>query len=129
MEKALLVGVGGFVGSVGRYALAGGVQRLFPLALFPYGTLVVNLFGCFLIGLLGAGSEVRNLFGPEARTLLFIGLLGGFTTFSTFAYETLALGRDGESLRAAANVALHVAGCLAAAWAGDALGRAAWGAA
>ena len=91
--------------------------------------MTVNLLGCFAIGLLGAGVDVRNLFSPDVRALVFIGLLGGFTTFSTFAYETLALGRDGESLRAGANVLLHLTGCLLAAWLGAAAGRGLWGAA
>lgn len=127
MEKAFLVGLGGFLGSIGRYAASGGVQRLWPTAGFPFGTLAVNLVGCFLIGILGAGADVRNLFNPDARALLLIGLLGGFTTFSTFAYETLALSRDGESFKLAINVLLHVAGCLAAVWIGYALGRDIWG--
>lgn len=127
MTKLLLVGAGGFLGSVARYALSGGVQRILPGAGFPYGTLAVNLLGCLLIGLLGAGADLRNLFAPETRALLFLGVLGAFTTFSTFAYETLALGRDGESLKVLLNVLLHLAGCLAAAWGGVALGRLVWG--
>lgn len=127
MEKAFLVGVGGFLGSIGRYALSGGVQRIWPTAGFPYGTLTVNLIGCYLIGMLGAGADVRNLFSPEARVLVFIGFLGGFTTFSTFAYETLALGRDAESLKVAVNIVIHVTGCLLGVWAGYAVGRSMWG--
>lgn len=128
MERAFLVGIGGFVGSMSRYALSGWVHRLWPGAVFPGGTLSVNAIGCLLIGFLGAGADLRNLFSPEARALLFIGLLGGFTTFSSFAYETLALGRDGETIRAALNVFLNVAGCLLAAWVGSALGRGLWSA-
>lgn len=127
MEKAFLVGVGGFLGSIGRYAVSGGVQRLWPTAGFPYGTLTVNLVGCYLIGFLGAGADVRNLFSPDARALLLMGFLGGFTTFSTFAYETLALSRDGQSLKLGVNVLVHLAGCLVAVWTGYAVGRGLWG--
>jgi len=128
MRTAFLVGIGGFVGSMSRYAISGWVHRLWPSAVFPGGTLSVNVIGCLLIGFLGAGADLRNLFGPEARALLFIGLLGGFTTFSTFAHETLALGRDGESVRAALNVLLNVAGSLIAIWIGSAVGRGLWSA-
>ena len=127
MDKALIVGFGGFLGSVGRYAVTGGVYRLVPAAGFPWGTLVVNVCGCALIGVLGALADVRNVFTPEGRSFLFIGVLGGFTTFSTFAYETLALARDGESLRAGANALVQLIGCLVAVWLGDTLVRVAGG--
>jgi CrcB protein len=96
---------------------------MFPRADFPYGTLYVNLLGCGAIGVLGALADVRNVLSPEARAFLLIGVLGGFTTFSSFAYETLALARDGESLKATANALLHVTGCLVAAWVGDSIIR------
>jgi CrcB protein len=123
MEKVLLVGAGGFAGSIGRYLLAGGVQRLSPAATFPHGTLVVNVLGCLAIGFLGGMAEARNLFGPEVRLLIFIGVLGGFTTFSTFAWETLAMLRGGQLARALANASLHLLGCMLAVWLGDALAR------
>jgi CrcB protein len=123
MEKILLVGAGGFAGSIGRYLLAGGVQRLTPAGTFPHGTLAVNVLGCLAIGFLGALAETRGVLGPEARLLLFIGVLGGFTTFSTFAFETLAMLRGGQLPRALANTSLHLLGCMVAVWLGDALGR------
>ena len=123
MEKVLLVGAGGFVGSVARYLMSGGAHRLMPAAEFPVGTLSVNLLGCFLIGLIAGVAESRSLFSPELRTLLLIGVLGGFTTFSTFAYETLALASDGEMVKAAGNVILQVVGCLIAAGAGMMVAR------
>lgn len=127
MEKALLVGLGGLIGSIGRYAVSGGVHRFLAATGFPYGTLAVNVLGCLGIGLLGGLGDVRGVFSPETRAFLFLGLVGGFTTFSTFAYETLAFARDGESLKVAVNVLLQVLGCLVAVWFGDALARAIWG--
>ena len=114
--NALLVGSGGFAGAILRYALGGVVHRQLPLATFPYGTLCVNLLGCILIGALAGLADSRQLFPPELRTFAFIGLLGGFTTFSTFGFETMALARDGEYLRAASNVGLHVFFGLALCW-------------
>ena len=116
-----LVGTGGFVGALLRYGLTGLVHRQLPLTTFPVGTLAVNLLGCFLIGGIGGIAESRQLFGPELRTFALIGLLGGFTTFSTFGYEALALIRDQEHLRATAYVGLHVLLGLALVWLGYAL--------
>ena len=88
---------------------------------FPFGTLAVNLLGCLLIGL-GAGlADARQAFTPEARLFVFVGLLGGFTTFSSFGYETIALLRDHELLRAGLNVGLNVFAGLALVWLGYAL--------
>lgn len=126
MEKALLVGLGGFAGAIGRYALSGGVHRLLPAAHFPWGTLAVNILGCLFMGALGAAADVRGLLSPETRALLMIGTLGGFTTFSTFAYETLTLARDGQSIGVLGNVILHLIFCLLAVWIGDAIGRGLW---
>lgn len=116
LANAALVGCGGFVGALLRYEVSGLVQRQLPLATFPFGTLAVNLLGCLLIGAVVGLSESRQFFGPEVRTFLLIGLLGGFTTFSTFGYETFALLRDGENLRAATNVGVHVLLGPAAVW-------------
>ena len=116
--NALLVGSGGFAGSILRYALAGVVQRHFPLATFPYGTLFVNLMGCLLIGVFAGLADSRQLFAPELRVFALIGVLGGFTTFSTFGYETFAMLRDGEQLRAALNVGLQVVLGLSLVWLG-----------
>src|SRR5574337_44349 len=116
LGSVLLVGTGGFIGTVGRYLLGGWIHRLVPMASFPVGTLCVNLSGCFLIGLLGGLSESRQVFWPELRTFIFIGILGGFTTFSSFAYETLALARDAEFVRALANIVGQLIGGRAAVW-------------
>ncbi len=84
----------------------------------------MNLVGCLAIGAVFGLVETRQLFGPELRTFLLIGVLGGFTTYSTFGWESFALARDGETLRAAANVLAHVVFGLAAVWAGYALASA-----
>jgi len=119
--NAMVVGSGGFLGALSRYGLSGLVHRHMPLTTFPYGTLVVNLLGCLLIGLLAGLGEARQVFGPEVRLFALIGLLGGFTTFSTFGYETFAMIRDSEYVRAAANVGVHVGLGLALVWFGYAL--------
>lgn len=124
VRHLLWVGSGGFAGAIGRYLLSGWVHRLLPAAQFPWGTLAVNVAGCLLIGLLAGLADVRQLFSPEARLFLLIGCLGGFTTFSTFGYETLALAREAETLKALANIALHLGAGLAAVWLGAALARA-----
>lgn len=126
MTQLLLVGLGGFVGAVTRYLVSGFVHRLLPLSHLPWGTLVVNATGCLAIGALGALAEARGLFAGPTRLLVFIGVLGGFTTYSGFAFETLALTRDGETGPALANVALHLVLCLGAVAAGDAGARALW---
>ena len=118
LRPILLAGLGGFIGSAGRYLIGGWVHRLVPLTTFPIGTLFVNASGCFLIGLLGGLIEVRQIFGPDLRVFLLIGVLGGFTTFSSFAYETLALTRDAEFARALLNIAAQMILGLGAAWLG-----------
>ena len=123
MLKVLLVGLGGFIGSISRYLVGGLVHRLFPFTGFPYGTLVVNVLGCLLIGFVVGLVEFRQLFRPEIRLFLLIGVLGGFTTFSTFSYETFALTRDGEIVRAGMNVLLQIVVCFGAVWFGNVLSR------
>ncbi len=114
--QAFLVGLGGFLGALCRYALSGAVHRGVPQSTFPIGTLVVNLLGCLLIGYLAGLAESRQLFTPELRLFAFIGLLGGFTTFSTFGFETIALARDASYVQAAVNVGLHVVLGLTLVW-------------
>lgn len=123
LRAVLLVGCGGFVGSASRYLLSGWVHRLAPYSTFPWGTLVVNVAGCFLIGIFSALADSRQLWSPEMRVFAMIGVLGGFTTFSSFAYETAALARDPDLWRALANVGLQVVLGLLAAWLGYALAR------
>ena len=107
MAKWFNLAIGSMVGGYARYLLAGFVHQIFGAA-FPYGTLMVNLIGCFLIGLLAALAEEKFLLGPDARILLMVGFCGAFTTFSTFIYETAHLVSAGETWRALANVLLSV---------------------
>jgi len=125
--KLLLAGLGGFIGSVLRYSVSGLVQNLSHTVDFPYGTLAVNFLGCLAIGFLSQLAETRGLFTAEIRTLVFIGVLGGFTTFSAFSNETMNLWRDGQSFLAAMNVAAHLALCLGAVWGSRALAYELWG--
>ena len=104
MSKYMPLAVGTLAGGFCRYWLAGAVYEVFG-SRFPHGTLVVNLSGCFAIGLLNALAEAKMLLGPEARILLMTGFCGAFTTFSTFMLETSNLLKDGELIRASANVA------------------------
>lgn len=94
MTKLLLIAAGGAVGAVLRYVVSGLTYRLFDET-FPWGTLAVNLLGSFVIGLVWAVSE-RVVLSPKLTTFLFIGVLGAFTTFSTYSLESFHLLRDGE---------------------------------
>jgi fluoride exporter len=120
--RTLFVAAGGLVGSVARYWLAGWVQTAND-SMFPLGTLAVNTAGSFILGLVMALSLERGMIGPEARLLFGAGLCGGFTTMSTFSYETLAMLQTGGATAALANVALTMALCLIAVWAGMLAGR------
>lgn len=95
IKNILLVGLGGGVGSIGRYLLQKWIYSLYPHP-FPWGTFLVNVSGCFLIGLLYAIAEKSSLLNLELRLLLTVGLCGGFTTFSTFAFENVILLRSGD---------------------------------
>lgn len=119
--NAALVGSGGFIGAVFRYAMSGVVQRHAGLSTFPFGTLAVNMLGCFLIGAAVGLADSRQLFGPEFRLFALIGLLGGFTTYSTFGYESFALMRDADYLKMLANVIVHVVLGLVLVWVGYAM--------
>ncbi|HZW59624.1 MAG TPA: fluoride efflux transporter CrcB [Woeseiaceae bacterium] len=116
--NAAMVGTGGFLGALFRYGLSGLVHRQVPLSTFPWGTLTVNLAGCLCIGAVAGLAESRQLFGPELRLLLMIGILGGFTTFSTFGFETFTMLRDSEYLGALGNVGANVILGLVLVWAG-----------
>ena len=125
MRELLLVGTGGFLGSVARYYLGGLVTQATAVSRFPYGTLAVNITGCLLIGLLGGLAEQTSAFSPHTRILIFTGLLGGFTTFSAFGYETMFLAREHAWSWAALNVGAQVILGLAAVWTGHAVAQAA----
>ena len=122
MTKLLLIGAGGCLGALARYGVMRLVHRWFQGAL-PLGTLTVNVLGCLTIGGMMHLVEDRQMIGPNARLFLMIGLLGAFTTFSTFGYETLALTRGGSLRLALMNVGLHVVVGLTAVWLGHTLLR------
>lgn len=105
-----------------RYATSLGVYSLLGRG-FPYGTLFVNVSGSLLMGLLSIMMIERFNIGPEWRAGILVGLLGSFTTFSTFSIETLNLLEQGDMLRAFSNIVLSVIVCLAAVWLGIILGR------
>jgi CrcB protein len=114
----LFVGIGGALGSIARYLVSTWVQTTAKNINFPFGTLTVNLVGCFVIGFLAQLAEERGVFTSESRAFVFIGILGGFTTFSSFGNETLNLARGGEMWNALANVGLNVVVGLFAVWLG-----------
>ena len=114
----ILVAFGGALGSVMRYLLGTWTQSASKSIDFPYGPLTVNLLGCFLIRLLADFAEVHGAFTPESRALVFIGILGGFTTFSSFGNDTINLLRDGETVNALANIGANVILGLALVWLG-----------
>jgi len=103
MLRILVVGLAGLAGTLCRYWLSGAVARRYGEA-FPFGTLAVNLLGCFAAGLLFHLMQERQAFGETARAAVFVGLLGGFTTFSSYGLQTFALLREGRVGFAALNV-------------------------
>jgi CrcB protein len=108
MYKLLLIGFGGLIGTLLRYSFSGIVQYWSKSISFPYGTLSVNILGCFIIGALSQLVESRGVLSPEIRSFVFIGILGAFTTYSTFGNETVNLMKDGENLLSLANIGLHL---------------------
>lgn len=114
MQQLLFVGAGGFVGAILRYLVSGFVQNLSKSAAFPFGTMAVNVAGCLFIGMLSQLIDSQAGITAEMRLLLMVGLLGSFTTYSTFGNETLTLIKDQQLLLAFANVGLHLLFGLAA---------------
>ncbi len=126
MTNILLIGTGGFIGSVLRYMVSGYVQQATKSIGFPYGTLAVNIIGCFIIGFLAQLVESHGVFTSESRLFVFAGLLGGFTTFSSFGNETLNLARDSQLVNALANIGANVGIGLLAVWLGRVLSYSLW---
>ncbi len=122
MLELLVVGAGGFLGAIARYAAASYVQRLAGPG-FPLGTFVVNILGCLIIGIAFAVVETRPQLSGNFRLFVMVGLLGAFTTFSTFGHETYELLRGGAWGMALLNVTGSAAMCLVAVVAGRTLGR------
>jgi fluoride exporter len=119
---AVWVALGGALGSVARYWCSGIVARWMGET-FPWGTLIVNVAGSLLIGFIAtvSGTDGRLLIPPEARQFMMVGILGGYTTFSSFSLQTLTLARDGEWLLAGANIVGSIVLCLIAVWVGHML--------
>jgi CrcB protein len=120
--RNIWIAIAGSAGAVSRYQFEGLISR-HARGAFPWGTLVVNLSGCFLLGLLFTVLTERFLPHPDLRVALTIGFLGAYTTFSTFAFETVRLAEDGARGIALLNVVVSVAGGVAAAWFGIVAGR------
>jgi CrcB protein len=116
MKIILAIGIGSFIGGISRYLITLLIQNKF-LSTFPYGTFAVNIIGCFLIGIVYALSETGNI-NVEWRIFLATGILGGFTTFSSFSNETVSMMRDGQYWHAFAYVAISVIAGLTATFAG-----------
>lgn len=127
MIKLLVIGFGGFIGAILRYGISGTIQSASKSISFPFGTLGVNMIGCLVIGLLSYLVETRNLFTPETRLFLMVGLLGSLTTFSTFGNETFELMRDSAFMLAAVNIGAQVIAGLTAVWCGRVIAYALWG--
>lgn len=126
MTKLFIIGIGGFIGSVSRYLVSGLAQSISKSISFPYGTFVVNMIGCFFIGLLAHLSDARGLFSDSSRAFVFIGILGGFTTFSAFSNETFNLFHDGETSSAMLNIIGQVVIGLGSVWFGRAIAFWVW---
>ncbi|MCF6355903.1 MAG: fluoride efflux transporter CrcB [Candidatus Polarisedimenticolaceae bacterium] len=122
MTQILAIAVGGAIGAVMRYWVSTGVYDLLGRG-FPYGTLVVNVVGSLLMGLLYVLLLERMALSPELRAALLIGVLGAFTTFSTFSIETLNLIEQADFVKAGLNVLISVVACVGAAWVGLIIGR------
>jgi|SRR6266511_3091567 len=110
----VLVGIGGALGSLARHGVGVAIVRLSPSRLVPYATMAVNLLGCLAIGLLaGLVASHRLPMSPALRAFVFVGLLGGFTTFSSFGFDTFTLAHGGRMGAAALNLLIQVGvGCL-----------------
>lgn len=122
MGNLVAIALGGALGAVLRYLVSTGIYSWLGRG-FPYGTLAVNVLGSLAIGFLSELFLQRMLVAPETRAAILIGLLGAFTTFSTFSLETLSLLEQGSVIKACTNIVLSVLLCLIATWAGLLIGR------
>ena len=117
----LIVGLGGFLGATFRYIISNSTGRFFVD--FPMGTLIVNVLGAFIMGfIMGVSANIWSI-SPNVKTFLTTGIMGGFTTFSTFSYETISLFSDRGYLIGGVNVVANIVGALVACWLGKILGE------
>lgn len=126
MSQLVAIALGGSLGALARFFVANGIYAWLGRT-FPFGTLFVNVSGCFLMGFLTALLMQRFTLVAEYRAALLVGFLGAYTTFSTFALESFYLIEEGNSLKAAINIFLSVVLCMAAVWGGLVIGRAIFG--
>lgn len=126
MLKLFLVGSGGFLGSVARALVSNFIQQT-GTSQFPFGTLAVNVMGCFVIGFLSQLGDMREIFSPETRAFVFVGILGGFTTYSSFGNETINLWRGGFPFSALLNITAQLLLGLSAVWVGRLVAQKMWG--
>lgn len=124
--KLSIIGAGGFVGAVLRFVVSSWVQNRSGSIVFPFGTMAVNMTGCLLIGFLTSLVETRSFFTMETRSFILIGLLGAFTTFSTFGQETLNLIRDSRIDLAVINAGSQVVIGVGMVWIGRIIASAIW---
>jgi CrcB protein len=122
LQQLLAIAIGGAAGSVLRFLISSNIYRVVGRD-FPYGTLTVNFLGSLMMGVIFVLVTERLLLAAEWRSILMIGFLGAFTTFSTFSMETVSLIENGEMLKAALNAILSVVLCIGATWIGLGLGR------
>ena len=124
--KLSIIGAGGFTGAILRFVVSSWVQARSGSIVFPFGTLAVNMIGCLLIGFLTFLVETRSMFSMETRSFILIGLLGAFTTFSTFGNETLGLIRDSRLDLAVFNAGFQVIVGVGMVWLGRVIAAALW---
>ena len=117
LRSLIFIGLGSFAGGILRYLTQQYLQKHFPSS-FPLGTLAVNIIGCFVIGVVYGLSTKGNIISPEVRIFLVTGLCGGYTTFSSFAYENISLLQDGEFFYVSLYILLSVFLGFAATWLG-----------
>ena len=122
MARIIGIGLGGFLGAISRYLITNKVENLFQ-GTFPYGTLTVNLLGCFLLGFIFTLTLNHELINPQLRIAITTGFLGALTTFSTFSYETIALLREESLLLAFTNILISLLPGLVMVWLGITLAK------
>ena len=126
MGNMLLVGIGGFLGSIMRFLSSTYIQQFTRGFDFPYGTLTVNILGCFLFGFFSQLADTLDLFSTESRNFIFIGVLGGFTTYSTFGNDTMDFFLRNKQLPAILNIGAHIFFGFIAIWLGRTLPHLMW---
>jgi CrcB protein len=104
LNNLIILGLGGFFGAISRYLLSSSVQNMLKDSSFPYGTLAVNILGCFVLGALAHLAETKGLLDAQTHLFLLVGFVGAFTTFSTFSLESASLFQNGQSAAGMLNI-------------------------